>query len=291
MPIDTDPVTPGITKALEGCFAPLCFSQWGTKRLIEAGWPTAKHVPLGVDLELYKPVPRGQARASLGLPSEGFIAGMVAANASLPSRKAFPEVLCAWKLYVENGGQGTLYIHTTLTPSRTDGFDFVTALSQLGLNWSTMEDPNRERFERARVLFVNQYRAWCHAIDDAELARTYNAFDVLLSPSTGEGFGLPILEAQACGVPVVTVDATSMTEITFSGQCLKPVQPMWEPQGGWRAVPGVQDILSALEWAREMSEGEKARQYVAEKARVGAEGFSWDKAVSDYLLPVLEELA
>ncbi len=290
MPVDTDPVTPGITKALEGCYAPLAFSQWGTEKLIEAGWPTAKWVPLGVDLDVYKPMEQALARESLGFPTDGFIAGMVAANASLPSRKSFPEVLQAWKRYTDDGGPGMLYIHTTVTPSRAEGFDFATALHQIGLNWSTMDDPNDKRHERARVLFPNQYRMWCQAVDDDELARVYNSLDVLLNTSMGEGFGLPILEAQACGKPVVTLNTTSMPEITFSGQCLEPVQPYWEPQGGWRGVAPVDGIVDALKWAGDMKGGEKARKYVAEKARAGAEAFTWDTAIYEFLLPALADL-
>lgn len=290
MPVDTDPVTPGIAKALEGCFAPLAFSQFGRDRLIDAGWPTAKWVPLGVDLEIYKPMEQALARQAAGLPGDKYIAGMVAANASLPSRKSFPEVLCAWKSYLDGGGDGLLYIHTTLTPSRTEGLDFMTALQQLGLNWSTLEDPDPERFARASVIFPNQYRMWCHAIDDIKLAQLYNSFDVLLSPSQAEGFGLPILEAQACGKPVITLNVTSMPEITFAGQCLEPVQAVWEPQGAWRGVAPVDELVDALKWANEMRQGPKARQYLAEKARAGAERFSWDVAINDYLSPALADL-
>ena len=57
MPVDTEPVSPKVTSALEGCFVPMCYSKWGTEALKTAGWPTAKHVPLGVDLDIYKPQP------------------------------------------------------------------------------------------------------------------------------------------------------------------------------------------------------------------------------------------
>ncbi|HUW14193.1 MAG TPA: glycosyltransferase, partial [Anaerolineae bacterium] len=119
----------------------------------------------------------------------------------------------------------------------------------------------------------------------------YNCFDVLLSPSQAEGFGLPILEAQACGKPVVTLNTTSMPEIIFAGRCLEPVQPVWEPLGGWRGTAPVGDILDAIIWARDMAEGSEARKYLAEKARAGAEDFSWKAAVNDHLLPILAEIA
>lgn len=291
MPVDTSPVTPRIKQALEGSFVPMVYSQWGTDELVAAGWPTAKYVPLGVDLDVYKPQPQTLARQTLGIPDVPFIAGMVAGNASLPPRKCFPEVLQAWKRYLDGGGDGLLYIHTTLTPTRQDGFDFALALEQLGLKWSTLNDPDDARWEGAQVIFPNQYRMFCHAIEDDELSLIYNAMDVLLSPSQAEGFGLPILEAQACGKPVVTLNVTSMPEITFAGLCIEPVQPVWEPLGGWRGVAPIDGILEAIIWAREMADATEGSKYLAEKARAGAEDFAWAHAVNEHLLPVLEELA
>jgi glycosyltransferase involved in cell wall biosynthesis len=290
MPVDTDPVNAKVLEALEGAFAPCSYSKWGRDRLHEAGWPTARWVPLGVDLDVYKPMPRGAAKQALGFPPDKFIAGMVAGNASYPSRKNFPEVLQAWRQWLDKGNDGILYLHTTITPSRDYGVDFQTMLEQLHLEWSTIGDPLQERFDRATVIFSNQYRQWVHAVTDEQLAQVYNAMDVLLSPSQAEGFGLPILEAQACGVPVVTLNATGMKDITFAGICIEPSQPVWEVLGGWRAVAPVNELVDAIGWAQEMSQGENARQYLAEKARVGASAYSWDDVVGKYLMPVLDEL-
>lgn len=50
-------------------------------------------------------------------------------------------------------------------------------------------------------------------IDDERLVRIYNAADVLLFPSMGEGFGWPPLEAMACGLPVVASDIAPLREV------------------------------------------------------------------------------
>ena len=51
------------------------------------------------------------------------------------------------------------------------------------------------------------------AVTDEELVGLYNGADVFVYPSTYEGFGLPILEAMACGTPVITSDVSSMPEV------------------------------------------------------------------------------
>lgn len=49
--------------------------------------------------------------------------------------------------------------------------------------------------------------------DETQLRQIYNAADVLVAPSTYEGFGLTILEAMACGTPVITSNVTSLPEV------------------------------------------------------------------------------
>jgi len=57
-------------------------------------------------------------------------------------------------------------------------------------------------------------------LDDAGIVRAYESCDLLLFASTLEGFGMPILEAQSVGRPVVTSDRSSMPEVAGEGACL-----------------------------------------------------------------------
>lgn len=60
--------------------------------------------------------------------------------------------------------------------------------------------------------------------NQATLIGLYNAADVLLAPSLYEGFGLTVLEAMACGTPVVTSNVSSLPEVT--GEAAILVEPM-----------------------------------------------------------------
>lgn len=57
-------------------------------------------------------------------------------------------------------------------------------------------------------------------ISDEQILKEYQQADMLVFASTYEGFGLPILEAQATGRPVVTSNIMSMTEVAGNGACL-----------------------------------------------------------------------
>ncbi|MEP7308823.1 MAG: glycosyltransferase family 1 protein [Acidobacteriota bacterium] len=56
----------------------------------------------------------------------------------------------------------------------------------------------------------------------AEMVQAYNAADVMVYPSSYEGFGMPVLEAMACGTPVVALDNTAFPEFAGGVACLLP---------------------------------------------------------------------
>ena len=56
-----------------------------------------------------------------------------------------------------------------------------------------------------------------------ELPLWYNSAEVFVYPSVFEGFGLPVLEAMACGTPVITSNVSSLPEVAEgAGLCLNP---------------------------------------------------------------------
>jgi glycosyltransferase involved in cell wall biosynthesis len=78
------------------------------------------------------------------------------------------------------------------------------------------------------------------------MAKIYSAMDVLLNPAMGEGFGITVLEAQACGTPAIVTEFSAMKEVCAAGWHVK-WDPYWTGQNSWMATPDVDDIVSALE--------------------------------------------
>jgi glycosyltransferase involved in cell wall biosynthesis len=59
-------------------------------------------------------------------------------------------------------------------------------------------------------------------VEQSDLPRVYNLAEIAVYPSLYEGFGLPVLEAMACGTPVITSNVSSMPEITAEAGVLVP---------------------------------------------------------------------
>lgn len=106
-------------------------------------------------------------------------------------------------------------------------------------------------------------------VHDALLPALYRRARAVTYPSRGEGFGLPVLEAMACGASVVTTRDTVMAEIAGDGARLVPV-------GDAPALAtSIDDVL-------ESSEDE--RRTWAHRARERAEHFTWEHCVALHLV-------
>jgi glycosyltransferase involved in cell wall biosynthesis len=78
-----------------------------------------------------------------------------------------------------------------------------------------------------RRLGLAAHVRYCSDLAEADLVRWYRAADAFVFPSLYEGFGLPVLEAMACGCPVVAAHRTSVPEITGEAALLvdEPLDP------------------------------------------------------------------
>jgi glycosyltransferase involved in cell wall biosynthesis len=82
-----------------------------------------------------------------------------------------------------------------------------------------------------------------------ELARIINSFDCLVAPSTNEGFGVPIIEAQACGKPVIVNNFTAMPELVIEGETgliCDVGYKRFSPLGSFIANPDVNSLHNCM---------------------------------------------
>lgn len=83
-------------------------------------------------------------------------------------------------------------------------------------------------------------------LTDEELNEKYRQADVLLFPSLYEGFGLPILEAQQAGVPVLTSDRGPMNEVAGKGACLVDPENVVSIRAGLEKILNDPDFRNSL---------------------------------------------
>jgi glycosyltransferase involved in cell wall biosynthesis len=89
------------------------------------------------------------------------------------------------------------------------------------------------------------------------MAALYTGMDVLLHASYGEGFGVPAIEAQACGTKVIGSNWAASQDLVSEDGWLVDGQPFWdEPQLSFFQIPSVPSIVQALTNAYSSSRAE-----------------------------------
>ena len=101
-------------------------------------------------------------------------------------------------------------------------------------------------------------------ISDEALAGWYGRASIFAFPSLDEGFGMPVLEAMALGVPVLTSNSSALPEV--SGDAALLIDPT-----------NLDAISSGL---RELATNEELRKKLSDRGKARAAGFSWEAAVS-----------
>lgn len=162
-------------------------------------WPIGLAVvPYGVDTTVFSPGDRAAARAQLGLlPEEHYVLSL--ARFSVLDkfdygplieafRLALPHLPGRWRLVLAGGAENTSYL------------EYLKLIVQL----AGMQD---------RVVFAPN-------LDEGLKPALYRAADVFVSPSDNvqESFGLTLIEAMACGLPVVASDWDGYKDLVVSGQ-------------------------------------------------------------------------
>lgn len=191
----------GSTGLLDQADIPVCYTTHGKEETLKLRPQLAsklRQISHGTDLSVFKPLPQNEIdkikKDFLGVSPETTVVVQVNRNST---RKQIQYSMLAFKEFKKLVPNSIYYIHSQVMDQ---GGDLLRAVQSLGLSPKT-----------DIVLPVN-FRV-DSAPPPSELNKIYNMGDIFLSTHLGEGFGLSLVEAMSCGVPVVTGDNTCMREI------------------------------------------------------------------------------
>ena len=221
--------------------SPIAMSPFGQSEMSKRNIPNT-YIPHAYDARKYLPteqIGNKKTREFMGVSEDDFLVGIVAANKANGQihRKAYAENLTAFALFAKENSNAKLYIHAE--PSKAyGGFDLGNLIKAVGIP----ED---------KVLFPNPMDLR-YGFSPEHMAALYSAFDVLLATSYGEGFGVPTIEAQACGTRVIASNWAASQNLVSNDGFLVDGQPFWdEPQSSWFMIPKIPSIVNALKQASE----------------------------------------
>lgn len=269
-PVDHEPAPPKVLESLRQIpfVKAIAMSKFGQAELQKHGIP-AYYIPLSVNTQLFTPREdlRKRSRDIAGW-TDKFVIGTVAVNCP---RKNFETSMLAVKKFADKHNDVIYYMHTK--PFDTQGHNLDALRKALDIKDITLfPPPTSMEVGIPRDIMVQMY----------------NSLDVFLLPSKGEGFCLPVVEAQSCGVPVIISDNTALTENLGGGWLLKEKRLEWTGQDSWNFNCSIDEIVEYLEQAYQAKK-DGSLQEMKTKARAKALEYSEDTVLALWP-PVLKDI-
>mgnify|MGYP001267667917 CR=1 FL=1 len=284
VPVDSTPVFEGNARSLSAARWVWAMSQHGMKELQNAGLDPL-YVPHGIDSKLFYPqADRRAARENIMKYlkqydlQDKFLIVTVAANKGSPSRKNFVEMIEAFALFVHGNEQlgyaphpdALYYIHT-----EPRGVFQGEDIRQIAAAFGVLD----------KVILPGQYHILMGLFTEKYLNDLYNAADVFMLTSS-EGFGIPTVEAQMAGCPVILADFAASSELCFSGEKVLVSKQFIPASAVFWAKPIVPLLTQAIARAYDQRGNEQRRK----DARAGALAYDADTVFEKYMLPALAKI-
>ncbi len=191
----------------------------------------------GVDFNIFKPIEYNKKihKTSFGIDDKDIVIGTVMRN---QKRKLIADLLFSARKLIDKSTNKNikLYLHTSFPEN--EGWDLPSLLLESEMINHTLLT---YRCRKCSNYWASVYRgavsncSFCenkasiacinNPLKPEELCKIYNLFDIYVQYAICEGFGIPVVEAAACGLPIVSVDHGAMAEIANNiGGYLVPVK-------------------------------------------------------------------
>lgn len=269
MPVDCEPMGERDIATLRNTGGiPVCMSKFGTNQIRREGFDPI-YVPHGVDTNVFKPHTEEEnlaLREAFGINPDTFVVGMAAVNKP-DSRKGLDQQMSAFSIFHQRHPDSVLLMHTC----QKGGWELEKISLNLGIHNA--------------VKYTDQYSLVSQLMPAESISSFYSILDVYSGCAEGEGFGLPILEAQSCGIPVVTTDFSAMSELCSSGWLVSGQRHWVGGHESWWTTPSVEEIVNRYEQAWD----NRGNRLLNATAREFALDYDADLVTTKYWKPALIE--
>lgn len=273
-PVDGINLPPQWTDLIPKITNVVAMSRWG-----QQFYQPSRLVYHGVDPDHYWPVSerpiklttgevlrtKKDCKRAFGFNPDSFVIGRVDSNSG---RKDYPALVKALAPVMAKHKDIEVWFHTQASQMQHG--------VNLGVLWSRFPEVDIDRIKTPDL--YNRRIGW----PTQDMNGLFNAFDVFVSTSRGEGFGLSLAQAEACAVPVVAQNVSAIPEVVGPGGVLV------DPLDRLITVPAGHDMwLADIDaFSREIEHLYEARGVVRKLGEAGREhvrkSFSWDVAASKF---------
>ena len=233
-------------------------------------------------------------KESMGINRNSTILGTVMRN---QRRKLYPDLFKSFRKILDITKDPSLFLYChTYYPDI--GWDIPTLLNEHGLNNRVLFTYKCKKCGNISVDFFQDSISHCdkcgnfdrqlvgidNSIEEQDLNKVYNCFDIYVQYANSEGFGMPQLEAAYAGLPVVGTNYSAMESVlnNIDGYPIDPIELSMEAETGcYRAIPDNQKFIDVI--IRLLAEKDKLREIGLETSKKARTHYSWDKTADAWL--------
>ena len=277
VPIDADELNPAYLEVLKHAHKIIPMSKH-SEDCLRKHFPdkVLPQIPPGYDPEIYKPLwetvdEKNELKKKLGFTPDTFLISMIGDFKSI--RKKWAENIEAISIFQKRNPEVKLgvFIQTNLRKITPLDFNIPFLIKKFDLQEVTKG--------------IEPYK-FVVGISDTDVAIAYNASDIFLQASYGEGYGMSFCEAAACGTPSIGTDFSSMTqtiEHAQSGYLTKPLFLSFDQSLARHAIPNPEDIAEKIELIHKKGSASFRKGCVE-----FAKGLEWNTIIENQWLPTLD---
>lgn len=253
----------------------IAYSEFGYNEFNQF-YPSSKlaYIPHGVDTNVFKPLPHEKSymRRKIDefvypeIPEDCCLFLFVGANVG--DRKKIPLLMKTFAEFVKDHPDAHLMLYTNFHGSFPHGYDLPVYTNMFGLQ------------DNVHTLRLNPI---VEQLTDEQMCQVYNAADCYVTNSTAEGFGMPLIESQSCGIPVIAPDNSAQTELVKdTGWLVDNIPddvycdiPVYLPTLQENPIPDQRSMLQKMETIYQLWENGELDQH-GRNARKFALNYDWD---------------
>jgi glycosyltransferase involved in cell wall biosynthesis len=270
-PFDTQKIPKSISDYLPYPEMIIALTRHGQSEIQKLGYECL-YMPHGINTQIYYPdeAKRLEERKVLGWENN-FIVGVVAGNYH-DDRKNLYNLVLAFKKFHNLHDEARLFLSSI--PKDTEGSDSLPmCIHNLGLD--------------KLVMWTDPDKYYTGHVTDEMMANRYRGMDVMCLPTKGEGFGIPLIEAQGVGCPVLTTGASTGPELCSTQYLMTPKEDEWQWfNKEWRPSLNANTIFEGLE--RVYNDPERLK--VSLKGYMFSKEYDWDNLYIKYWRPILDQI-
>jgi len=279
----------GCEQILKKIDVPIAMAKFGQQQVEKCYGIKTKYIPHALNINRIHPLPEEEKkilRLQWGIDDK-FVIGVVARN---QGRKMLDRTIKITAEYAKLNPNAVLLLH--LDPEDVaQPFPIVSLINKYGI--------------QNRVLFTGT--KWYKGYNDNDMNKIYNLFDVFLLSTSGEGFGIPIIEAMSCKVPVLVTNYTTTKELVLDNNAglgigLVGVDESENPDvhcneildgtitGSWSVERGMCSIKDAVKKLDYLYKNPDKRKEMGANGRLAVtEIYNWEVTEKDWI-KLIEEL-